>query len=81
MGYRRAHATLCEQGWQVNRKRVQRLWREEGLRVPVRRRKRQRLGNSTAQRRRVAPDPVSSRTHYAAISAASLTPRNGASTR
>ena len=32
---------------QVNRKRVQRLWREEGLRVPARRRKRQRLGEST----------------------------------
>ena len=30
----------------MNRKRVQRLWREEGLRVPVKRRKRQRLGDS-----------------------------------
>lgn len=45
--YRRAHARLLEQGWSVNRKRVQRLWREEGLRVPPRRRKRQRLGEST----------------------------------
>ena len=45
-GYRRAWATLCEEGWGVNRKRVQRLWREEGLRVPVKRRKRQRLGDS-----------------------------------
>ena len=25
---------LREEGWSVNRKRVQRLWREEGLRVP-----------------------------------------------
>jgi putative transposase len=35
---------------------VQRLWREEGLRVPVRRRKRQRLGDSTepAERLRAA---------------------------
>jgi putative transposase len=60
-GYRRAHATLCEQGWQVNRKRVQRLWREEGLRVPVRRRKRQRLGNSTVPAARLVaerPDRV-----------------------
>ena len=32
-GYRRAWATLREEGWSVNRKRVQRLWREEGLRV------------------------------------------------
>ena len=46
-GYRRAHAQLLEEGWGINRKRVQRLWREEGLRVPQRRRKRQRLGDST----------------------------------
>jgi putative transposase len=31
----------------LNRKRTQRVWREEGLRVPQRRRKRQRLGEST----------------------------------
>lgn len=31
----------------VNRKRVQRPWREECLRVPARKRKRQRLGEST----------------------------------
>jgi hypothetical protein len=30
-----------------NRKKVQRLWREEGLRVPPKRRKRQWLGTST----------------------------------
>jgi putative transposase len=50
-GYRRAHARLLEEGWEVNRKRVQRLWREEGLRVPQRRRKRRRLGESTAEAR------------------------------
>ena len=43
-GYRRAHHRLRELGWEVNRKRVQRLWREEGLRVPQRQRKRRRLG-------------------------------------
>jgi putative transposase len=60
-GYRRAHATLRGEGWEVNRKRVQRLWREEGLRVPVRRRKRRRLGNSTVPAARLAaerPDHV-----------------------
>jgi putative transposase len=31
----------------VNRKKIQRLWREEGLRVPQKQRKRQRLGTST----------------------------------
>jgi putative transposase len=46
-GYRRAHAVLRREGHAVNRKKVQRLWREEGLRVPARRRKRQRLGFST----------------------------------
>jgi len=52
-GYRRAWATLREEGWTVNRKQVQRLWREEGLRVPSRRRKRQRLGTSTAPEARL----------------------------
>ena len=51
-GYRRAWATLREEGWTVNRKRVQRLWREEGLRVPLTRRKRQRLGDSAQPARR-----------------------------
>jgi len=45
-GYRRAHARLIEEGWSVNRKRVQRLWREEGLRVPRRKAKRARLGDN-----------------------------------
>jgi putative transposase len=45
----------------VNRKAIQRLWREEGLRVPVRHRKRQRLGTSTCPADRLAaehPDHV-----------------------
>jgi putative transposase len=46
-GCRQAHHHLLEQGWEVNRKRVQRLWREEGLRVPKRARKRRRLGEGT----------------------------------
>jgi putative transposase len=46
-GYRRAHQLLLDEGWEINRKRTQRLWREEGLRVPQKRRKRQRLGVST----------------------------------
>jgi putative transposase len=60
-GYRRAHQLLLEQGWVLNRKRTQRLWREEGLRVPQRRRKRQRLGTSTVSADRLrahAPDHV-----------------------
>jgi putative transposase len=38
----------------VNRKAVQRRWREEGLRVPAQRRKRQRLGTSTCPADRLA---------------------------
>lgn len=52
-GYRRAYHRLREEGWQVNRKRVQRLWREEGLRVPQRKRKRRRLGESTVPAKRL----------------------------
>jgi len=60
-GYRRAHAALLEEGWALNRKRVQRLWREEGLRVPARRRKHRRLGASTVPAKRLRawrPDQV-----------------------
>lgn len=47
-GYRRGHGHLVnEKGWTVNRKRVQRIWREEGLRVPQKARKRRRAGDST----------------------------------
>jgi putative transposase len=56
-GYRRAHARLLEEGWSVNRKRVQRLWREEGLRVPRRKRKRRRLGDNTGGKRLRAERP------------------------
>jgi len=48
-GYRRAHGHLRENGWPVNRKRVQRLWREEGLRVPQKTRKRRRTGDPNAK--------------------------------
>jgi putative transposase len=52
-GYRQAHTHLQQQGWEINRKRVQRVWREEGLRVPRRTRKRRRLGSSTAPEQRL----------------------------
>ncbi len=34
-GYRRVAALLIDAGWQVNDKRVERLWRREGLKVPM----------------------------------------------
>ncbi|OJX08110.1 MAG: transposase [Caedibacter sp. 38-128] len=42
-GYRRIHALLKIEGWKVNHKRVERIWREEGLRVPQKQPKRGRL--------------------------------------
>ena len=55
-GFRNAHADAQGEGWAVNHKKVQRLWREEGLRVPQRRR-RKRLGASTAPDRPTADAP------------------------
>ena len=42
-GYRRIAALLRDAGWQVNDKRVERLWRREGLKVPVKQPKKGRL--------------------------------------
>ena len=42
-GYRRITALLRSNGWRVNHKRVERLWRREGLKVPSRQPKRGRL--------------------------------------
>lgn len=46
-GFRPAYHDARGEGWRVNHKKIQRLWREEGLRVPLRR-KRKRHGSSTA---------------------------------
>jgi transposase InsO family protein len=45
-GYRFVWAKLRQSGWRVNRKRVYRLWKREGLKVPQKRVKRRRLGTS-----------------------------------
>ncbi|MCA1617215.1 MAG: IS3 family transposase [Acidobacteria bacterium] len=47
-GYRRACALLRRDGQQVNHKRVQRVWREEQLSLPLRRPRRRRSGKATA---------------------------------
>ena len=60
-GYRRITALLRREGWSVNRKRVHRLWRREGLKVPQVQRKRRRLGhseNSCIRRRSERPNHV-----------------------
>ena len=42
-GYRRITALLQEESWQVNHKKVERIWRKEGLKVPQKQPKRGRL--------------------------------------
>ncbi|WP_442800621.1 IS3 family transposase [Roseobacter sp. MH60115] len=42
-GYRKVTALLRMEGWQVNHKKVERLWGEEGLQLPHRHKKRRRL--------------------------------------
>ena len=42
-GYRRITTLLRWDGWQVNHKRVERIWRREGLKVPQKQPKRGRL--------------------------------------
>lgn len=71
-GYRRAAALLNASGWQVNHKRVERIWRREGLKVPQKQPKRGRpwLNDGSCIRLRPerksrvwAHDFVRSRTH------------------
>ena len=45
-GYRRITKLLRREAWKVNRKRIHRLWKLEGLKVPQKQRKRRRLGSS-----------------------------------
>lgn len=62
-GYRRVWALLRREGWEVNKKRVLRLWREQGLKVPHKQHKRRRLGmgsgeNGVTKRRAEYPNHV-----------------------
>ena len=71
-GYRRVTGMLREDGWQVNHKRIERLWRRERLKVPQRQPKRRRLWLADGSCVRLRPahrnhvwsyDFVFSRTH------------------
>ncbi len=60
-GYRRITALLRAEGWRVNHKRVERIWREEGLKVPQKQPKRGRLwlaDGSIVRRRAERPNHV-----------------------
>ena len=61
MTRRRVAGLLRAQGWRVNVKRVHRLWKREGFRVPRRQVKRRRLGsgeNGCSRRRAERPRHV-----------------------
>ncbi|WP_210530516.1 IS3 family transposase [Rubellimicrobium arenae] len=71
-GYRRITALLREAGWAVNVKRVERIWRREGLKVPQKQPKKGRLWLADGSCIRLRPerpnhvwsyDFVESRTH------------------
>ena len=57
-GYRRIHAILRREGWACNRKRVQRLWRDEGLRLPARPKRRRRGPRMPGHLSAAAPNEV-----------------------
>lgn len=54
-GYRKIAHLLHIEGWQVNHKRVERLWREEGLQLPQRHKKRKRLYHKDSSVIRLRP--------------------------
>ena len=54
-GYRRVTALLVADGWRVNHKRVERIWRQEGLKVPQKQPKRGRLWLSDGSCVRLRP--------------------------
>lgn len=54
-GYCKVAELLAAEGWHVNHKKVERLWREEGLQLPVRHKKRKRLYHHDASVIRLRP--------------------------
>jgi putative transposase len=55
-GYRRITAMLRDAGWAVNAKRVERIWRREGLKVPQKQPKKGRLWLSEGSCIRLRPE-------------------------
>lgn len=56
-GWKMAHRLLVREDWVINRKRVQRVWREEGLKRPVKNRKSRRQAADNPERL-VATEPT-----------------------
>ena len=53
-GWKTAYRIVRREGWAVNRKKIQRLWRHEGLKRPQHCRKRRRLGPTLSERLRAS---------------------------
>jgi putative transposase len=58
LGVNKQHKILCREGWKVNRKRVRRIWRQEGLQVPRRKRRPRRGRHAPGHRAATRPDEV-----------------------
>ena len=54
-GYRKIAELLQAEGWRINHRKVERLWREEGLQLPERHKKRKRLYHHDASIIRLRP--------------------------
>ena len=54
-GYRKVAQLLRVEGWRVNHKKVERLWREEGLQLPQRHKKKRRLYHKDSSIIRLRP--------------------------
>ena len=54
-GYRKIGELLRAEGWRINHKKVERLWREEGLQLPARHKRRKRLYHHDASVIRLRP--------------------------
>ncbi|MBN1459804.1 MAG: transposase [Armatimonadetes bacterium] len=55
-GYKRVHAKLRKEGFPVNHKRVERIWRENGFTVPARRRRKKVRTGETVPEAAMAPN-------------------------
>jgi transposase InsO family protein len=60
-GYRMIHSLLCQEGRKVNLKKVHRIWKEEGLQVPTKGKKKKAKGqskNGIAKRKASKPNDI-----------------------
>ena len=76
-GYRRIAAMLRDAGWVVNDKRIERIWRREGLKVPQKQPKRGRLWLNDGSCIRLRPE---TRTMSGPTTSSRIAPTTGRST-